>query len=69
MPPQADLTQDIDTLSETQAVQALTVLLEDRGLLQSAHDMPATEEELRSAVETESAEFAGVSATGPFTSR
>jgi hypothetical protein len=58
MPQQDDLTQDIGTLSETQAVQALTVLLEDRGLLQSAQDMPATEEELRTAVDTESAEFA-----------
>ncbi|WP_327320086.1 hypothetical protein [Streptomyces sp. NBC_01235] len=50
-----DLTKAIGELSDTEAVQALTVLLEDRGLLSPARDMPATDEELRGAVDAAAA--------------
>ena len=50
-----DLTKAIGALSDTEALQALTVLLEDRGLLSQAEDMPATDEELRGAVDAKDA--------------
>ncbi|MFI5798153.1 hypothetical protein [Streptomyces sp. NPDC051677] len=51
MSPHDDLTKAIDALSDAEAVRALAVLLEDRGLLSSAEDLPATDEELRGAVD------------------
>ncbi|MGW2641273.1 hypothetical protein [Streptomyces sp. NPDC001348] len=48
-----DLLQEIRTLSEAEAVRALTALVEDRGLISSANDMPVTDDELRVAVDTE----------------
>ncbi|MEW2069812.1 hypothetical protein [Streptomyces sp. NPDC007346] len=46
-------TQNIRTLSDAEAVRALTALVEDRGLLPSTGDLPATAEELRDAVDAE----------------
>ncbi|MEU2712964.1 hypothetical protein [Streptomyces sp. NPDC007205] len=50
-----DLAQEIRALSAEEAVRALTVLVEDRGLLASAEDMPVTDEELRDALTTAAA--------------
>lgn len=50
-----DLTKAIDTLSDAEAVRALTAFLEDRGLLSTAEDMPTTEEELKGAVDAQEA--------------
>ncbi|KJY41870.1 hypothetical protein VR41_10405 [Streptomyces sp. NRRL B-1568] len=50
-----DLAQEIRTLSDEQAVRALTVLVEDRGLLATAAGIPMTDEELREALGTAAA--------------
>ncbi|MEV5987154.1 hypothetical protein AB0L85_19355 [Streptomyces sp. NPDC052051] len=47
---QDDLAQEIRALSEAEAVRALAVLVEDRGLLASAAGMPVTDDELRAAL-------------------